>query len=355
MKIPFALFTSILASAILSHAAWAGSNGVGRKFTSNPDVDSFSTSSESAPASDIPDATLSTEPVQEPAKVEKPPESSKKRDKKSKSSDKAKKAAPVVAEEPFSVEIKKPSEPVTAQPADNTNATPANAQTAKPVEVERLQPVRIEAERPNYAAPVEAVQSAPFTQTSPALVENARVNPPANLNTSSTAPSASIYTLQAGDMLHISVWREEELDREVLVMPDGTIDFPLIGSFSVIGKTTLDVQRAIKEKMEPFITESTVTVVVKEARGNAVSVIGQVTRPGEVIMTRALTVMQALSQAGGLTPYADDNDIVILRKRNGKEESIDFDYSDIARGANLESNITLLPGDVIVVPTQGLF
>ena len=179
MKIPFALFTFIFASAMLSHAAWAGNNGVGRKFTSNPHADSFSTSSESAPARDIPDATLSPEPVQEPVKAEKPLESSKKRAKKSKSSDKAKKAAPVVIEEPSSVEIKKTSEPKTAQPADINNATPAHTYAAKPVEVERPQPARIEAERPNYAAPVEAVQSAPFTQTSPALVEFARVNPPA--------------------------------------------------------------------------------------------------------------------------------------------------------------------------------
>lgn len=163
------------------------------------------------------------------------------------------------------------------------------------------------------------------------------------------------YKLQAGDMLRINVWKEEELDREVLVMPDGTIDFPLIGSFSVVGQSTSDVQRLVTAKLQPFIPAASVTVVAKETRGNAVSVIGQVTKPGEVIMTRAMTVMQALSQAGGLTPYADDDDIVILRKNGGKEDSIEFDYSDIARGRNLETNITLLPGDVIVVPTQSLF
>ena len=98
------------------------------------------------------------------------------------------------------------------------------------------------------------------------------------------------------------MWKEDELDREVLVMPDGTIDFPLIGSFSVVGKTTSDVQRIITEKMKPFVPAATVTVVVKEARGNTISVIGQVTKPGEVVMSRALTVMQALSQAGGWGP-----------------------------------------------------
>jgi polysaccharide biosynthesis/export protein len=169
------------------------------------------------------------------------------------------------------------------------------------------------------------------------------------------AVAGSTYKLQAGDMLRINVWKEEELDREVLVMPDGTIDFPLIGTFSVVGQSTTDVQRTVTQKLLPFIPAASVTVMVKETRGNAVSVIGQVTKPGEVIMTRSMTVIQALSQAGGLTPYADDDDIVILRKSGGVEQSIDFDYSDIARGKNLETNITLLPGDVIVVPTQSLF
>ena len=172
-----------------------------------------------------------------------------------------------------------------------------------------------------------------------------------------TPPSLvdSAYRLQAGDMLRINVWKEEELDREVLVMPDGTINFPLIGTLSVVGQSTADVQRTVTQKLEPFVPAASVTVVVKETRGNAISVIGQVTKPGEVVMTRSMTVIQALSQAGGLTPYADDDDIVILRKVNGVEQSIDFDYSDIARGRDLETNITLLPGDVIVVPTQSLF
>jgi polysaccharide biosynthesis/export protein len=174
--------------------------------------------------------------------------------------------------------------------------------------------------------------------------------------TAAAAPMVdSSYKIQAGDMLRINVWKEDELDREVLVMPDGTVDFPLIGSFSVVGQSTSDVQRIVTEKLKPFIPAASVAVVAKETRGNAVSVIGQVTKPGEVIMNRAMTVMQALSQAGGLTPYADDNDIVILRKVNGTEQSIDFDYSDISRGRHLETNITLQPGDVIVVPTQGLF
>jgi polysaccharide biosynthesis/export protein len=174
-----------------------------------------------------------------------------------------------------------------------------------------------------------------------------------------TAPTASpvqaSYSLRSGDIVQISVWKEEELDREVTVLPDGTIDFPLIGSFTAAGLTPTQVQALVKKKLVPFIPAATVTVVVKEARGNSISVMGQVARPGEIIMTRSFNVLQALSQVGGLTHFADEDDIVILRQQEGKEISIPFDYSAVAAGRALETNITLTPGDVIVVPTASLF
>ncbi len=165
----------------------------------------------------------------------------------------------------------------------------------------------------------------------------------------------SSYTIRPGDMLQIMVWKEEQMDREVLVLPDGTIDFPLIGSLKAAGLTPSELQDSMKEKLTPFIPAAPVTVTVKETRGNTVSVIGQVARPGDVMMNRKMTVMQALSQVGGLTTYADDNDIVIIRKVSGKDISIPFDYSRVADGRHLETNITLEPGDVVVVPTASLF
>jgi polysaccharide export outer membrane protein len=163
------------------------------------------------------------------------------------------------------------------------------------------------------------------------------------------------YALRAGDLLRVTVWKEDELDRDVLILPDGTIDFPLIGSFTAAGQSTSQLQKTIKSKLKPFIPSASVTVVVKETRGNVVSVMGQVGRPGDVVMNRALTVVQALSQVGGLTPYADDDSIVVLRTVDGKETALPFDYSDIANGRNLDSNIRLMPGDVIIVPTATLF
>ncbi len=163
------------------------------------------------------------------------------------------------------------------------------------------------------------------------------------------------YAIRPGDLVQITVWKEEEMDRELLVLPDGTVDFPLVGSLPIGGLTPAKAQDVIKAKLKDMIPAASVTVVVREPRGNSVSVLGQVTRPGDIIMTRSLSVMQALSQAGGLTTYADDNDIVILRKVDGKEVSIPFDYSDVSAGQQLETNIALEPGDVIVVPSASLF
>ncbi|MFZ4541723.1 MAG: polysaccharide biosynthesis/export family protein [Rickettsiales bacterium] len=191
------------------------------------------------------------------------------------------------------------------------------------------------------------------TTTKPASVTETVAASPARNAT--TAINDAAYSLRAGDTLRISVWKEEQLDREVLILPDGTVDFPLIGSFMAAGNTPSQVKDAITQKLQPFVPSAAVTVIVKQTGGNSVSIIGQVTRPGDIVMARRMTVMQALSQAGGLTPYADDDDIVILRKINGKEMSIPFDYSDVAEGRHLDANIILKPGDVVVVPTASLF
>jgi polysaccharide export outer membrane protein len=175
---------------------------------------------------------------------------------------------------------------------------------------------------------------------------------------SAAAPKAPAngteYKIIPGDVLQITVWKEEELNQEVLVLNDGTINFPLIGTIEAAGKTTAELQEMIKDKLSKLIPDASVTVAVKAALGHTVSVIGQVTKPGELVMDKDLTVMQALSQAGGLTPYADDGRIIILRRENGKETSIRFPYDDVIDGDELDKDIVLRPGDVVVVPTAGL-
>jgi polysaccharide export outer membrane protein len=156
-------------------------------------------------------------------------------------------------------------------------------------------------------------------------------------------------------VLQITVWKEADMDREVLVLPDGTVSFPLIGSFRAEGQTPAQVQSLIRQKLQSLIPDASVTVLVKAALGHSVSVIGQVAKPGELVMSHQLTVMQALSQAGGLTPFASEGGIIILRRVSGKETSIPFPYDEVVRGRSLDRNIALLPGDVVVVPTASLF
>lgn len=176
---------------------------------------------------------------------------------------------------------------------------------------------------------------------------------------SSIIPSAfaadQSYTIRPGDVLQISVWKEDNLDREVVVLPDGNVTFPLIGTVSVQDKKPADVEDHIKRALEKFIPDAVVSVTIKAALGHTISVIGQVTKPGELVMSHRLTVMQALSQAGGLTPYANEGRIKILRQVNGKRISIQFPYDDVVKGESLDKDIALEPGDVVVVPTSGLF
>lgn len=166
------------------------------------------------------------------------------------------------------------------------------------------------------------------------------------------------YTVNPGDVLQITVWKEDGLDKEVLVLPDGTITFPLVGTFVAKGMTVAEIQDKITDTLRErqIMPNASVTVMVKAALGDTVSVTGQVAKPGEIVMGHRFTVMQAISQAGGLTPYASESKIIILRHdANGKETSIPFDYSDVSEGKNLDKDVVLKAGDVIVVPTAGLF
>ena len=163
------------------------------------------------------------------------------------------------------------------------------------------------------------------------------------------------FTLQPGDILQVTVWKEEGMDREVLVLPDGTITFPLIGTLMVQDMTPFYVQSAIRDRLQMSIPDASVTVSVKAPLGHKVSVLGQVQKPGEVIMNTRMSVMEVLSQVGGLTPYADESDIIIIRKTQKEKKSIKYPYSNIARGRKLDKDIDLKSGDVIFVPTSGIF
>jgi len=158
------------------------------------------------------------------------------------------------------------------------------------------------------------------------------------------------YGLHPGDLVSISVWRELELQGEFLVPPDGLISFPLVGQVVAAGRTAAQIQDEIAEKLKAYIPEAVVTVSIVDIQGNRIYVIGQVNNPGTFVMNTPLNVVQALSLAQGMTPFAQVNDIIILRTTNGRQQVFEFQYNDINRGRDLEQNITLQSGDVVVVP-----
>ncbi len=158
------------------------------------------------------------------------------------------------------------------------------------------------------------------------------------------------YRVGPEDILGISVWKEEGLQKEVLVRPDGGISFPLAGEMTAAGKTSDQLAVEITERLKKSINDPVVSVSVLKVSGNKIYVIGRVARPGEYVAGRYVDILQALTMAGGLTPFADEDDIKVLRKRNGKDEVFPFEYSDVSRGRHLEQNIMLQSGDVVVVP-----
>jgi len=163
-------------------------------------------------------------------------------------------------------------------------------------------------------------------------------------------PVSAGYRINPGDLLEISVWREEALQREVLVRPDGGFSFPLAGDMSAHGKTVVQIRDELAERLSRYIPDLVITVTVTGVEGNRIFVIGQVQKPGVFVMNPQLDVVQALSLAGGTTPFASLKNIRILRRENGVQRSIDFDYTEVSDGESLAQNILLKSGDVVVVP-----
>ena len=184
---------------------------------------------------------------------------------------------------------------------------------------------------------------------------------PATAQETAVVQNDSGYQINGGDLLHISVYGEQNLDKDVPVQPDGGIAFPLVGNLNARGMTLKELQGKIATNLResqyfPNITDNEVTVSMVKATGNSVSVVGQVKAPGTFAYDTQLDVMQALSLAGGLTPFASKSKIKILRRdQAGTQTAILFDYGDVEDGEQLEKNILLRGGDVVVVPQAGLF
>jgi polysaccharide biosynthesis/export protein len=171
--------------------------------------------------------------------------------------------------------------------------------------------------------------------------------------TASAQSAADSYKLRHGDRLQISVWKEEALNREVRVLPDGSISFPLVGRILVSGISTGDVEKRIRDGLKPYIPEAVVSVVVTATEGSTVFVLGKVLKPGPVPLTAPdTTVLQILSQAGGLDRFANSDAIVVMRKpaADARAQTLRVRYSELLRGEALDTNVVMRPGDTVLVP-----
>ena len=158
------------------------------------------------------------------------------------------------------------------------------------------------------------------------------------------------YKIGPQDVLRIDVWKEPDISRTIPVRPDGKISLPLLNDVQASGLTTIALGKAIHDGLTKFLTNPEVTVTVTEINSRRVYITGEVTRPGAFPLLPNMTVLQALSSAGGFTQFAKLKGIYVLRNEAGKQMKYPFHYKEVVNGKNQDENILLQPGDVIVVP-----
>lgn len=158
------------------------------------------------------------------------------------------------------------------------------------------------------------------------------------------------YQLNPGDSLLVSVWKEEALQKEVRVLPDGSVTFPLVGRVEVGGVDTLEAAKRIAAMLKDYIPDPNVTVVITGIEGNRAYVVGKVLKAGPIVMSGATTVLQALSMSGGLDKFADEGAIKVIRINGSEQQILPVNYKDLISGRNMTTNLQLKSGDTIVVP-----
>ena len=182
------------------------------------------------------------------------------------------------------------------------------------------------------------------------LSENVQREDVPSVSESLKASFRNEYELLPGDIISISVWGEEDMTREVLILPDHTISYPLIGLVDIHKLTVSALTDKIEKALSEFIPKPSVQIAIKQIRGNKVFIMGKVNRPGEYLLSSPTSILQALSMAGGLSTFANESGIKVIRGIEDKQEAISFNYDDVSEGKNLKQNITLQSGDVLLVP-----
>jgi polysaccharide export outer membrane protein len=162
--------------------------------------------------------------------------------------------------------------------------------------------------------------------------------------------SAADYVIGPGDVLSIDIWKEPDLSKQVSVRLDGMISLPLVNDIQAAGLTSTELRDQLTEKYKDFVDVPEVSVTVIESRSKRIYLLGKVNKPGEYAMQKSMTVVQAISLAGGLGEWADAEDIKLIRKINGVEKTFTVDYDAIVSGDDLSQNVLLQPDDTIFVP-----
>jgi polysaccharide biosynthesis/export protein len=173
----------------------------------------------------------------------------------------------------------------------------------------------------------------------------------ATTTVTATSPPPADYVIGPDDVLSIVFWRENDLSAEVVVRPDGKISLPVINDVVAMGLTPEQLRKALTEAAIRYVEDPNVSVVVKEIKSRRVFIMGQVSKAGPYSLMAPTTVMQLIALAGGLSEFAKQDEIVILRQEpDGTQASLQFNYRDVMKRKNLQQNIQLKPGDTVIVP-----
>jgi polysaccharide export outer membrane protein len=197
-------------------------------------------------------------------------------------------------------------------------------------------------------------QSAPVSGQQSPVAGADQADKKAGENHPAGAPAAhsdDTYVIGANDVLAISVWKEPDVSRSVPVRSDGKISLPLVGELQAGGQTPRQLEQEIAKRLQNFISEPEVTVIVTESKSQKINILGMVARPGTYLLTGATTILDAVAMAGGFKDFAKQKSMYVLRQApDGAQKRLPFNYKDVIKGKNPEQNIRLLPGDTVVIP-----
>lgn len=213
------------------------------------------------------------------------------------------------------------------------------------------------------AALLVALTIGAYAQAPAGAKQDPKAKPPAtkatkNAKPTPTPPVAPIvvpdpgYTIGPEDVLGIQFWRDTDMSGDVTVRPDGMITLPLVRDVKAVGLTPTELADTIQTAARAFVTDASVTVVVRQMNSRKAFITGEVVKPGGYPLTSTMTVMQLIAMAGGLTEWAQPKSISIIRNVNGTSKTFFLDYRNVAKGKKPEQNLVLKPGDTIIVPEK---